>query len=236
MNCAEAKRFIPLMRQGELSPAEQRALADHLRSCPSCAAEQAGYLNLNRRIAKLRAIVPELPEPERSVQAILARVRAERRPEHQGYVSALVDRLIRALEVPGLRYALALFVTVTVTGFVFQQLTILQSVSALEARLSRPSTPRVRMAYAVNPEAVERLARAEEIRTILERSGEGIQTDRLGSARVGTLADLLDAPESREVLRALLPRAGRQTIDSLVAEFSRNIRFVLTTSKGDAAQ
>lgn len=236
MNCAEAKRIIPLTRQGELSEAEQRALEAHLRSCPSCAAERRAFLSQDRRIEQLRTIAPDLPDPEASVRAVLARVRAERLPDRQGPVSTLVDRLIRALEVPGLRYALAVFVTITVTGFIVQQLTILHNVSSLEARLARPDAPGVRMAYAVNPETVERLTHAEEIRTILKRSGEGLETGRFGSARVGTLADLLNAPESRWVLRSLLPRTGGQTIDSLVTELSRNVRFVLTTSKGDAPQ
>jgi hypothetical protein len=185
---------------------------------------------------RLRSIIPALPDPEASVQTVLARVRTERAPNRQGPLSALVDRLIRALEVPGLRYALAVFVTVTVTGFVVQQLTILHNVSSLEARLARPDVPGVRMAYAVNPEAIDRLAQAEGIRTILERSGEGLSTGRFGSARVSTLADLLNAPESRWVLRTLLPGTREETIDSLVNELSRNVRFVLTTSKGDALQ
>jgi anti-sigma factor RsiW len=238
MNCAEAKRLIAFTRKGEMGPAEEYQLAEHVRTCPACQAERAAFLNQDRAVEKLRSIVPTLKNPEANVQAILRRVREEVPPQRQGVVSALVDRLIGALEVPGLRYALAVFVTVMVTGFVIQQVTILRSVSALEARLAKPEAPRIRLAYAVTPGAVEHLTRSEEIRAMLEKAGanQELGSERLHATRAGSIADLLNSPESRWVLHTLLPGTRERGIDSLVNELSRNVRLVLTYSKGDGVR
>jgi hypothetical protein len=238
MNCAEAKRLIPFTRPGELSPEEEHRLAAHLRACPACTAEHTAFLNQDRAVEKLRSILPTMKDPEANVQAILSRVREEAPPQRQGVVSALVDRLIGALELPGLRYALAVFVTVMVTGFVIQQVTILRSVSALEAQLAKPEAPRIRLAYAVSPGTVEHLSQSEEIRTILEKAGavQELQSERLRASRGGSITDVLNSPGSRWVLRTLLPGAGEAEIDSLMSRLSRDVRFVLTYSKGDAAR
>jgi hypothetical protein len=238
MNCAETKRFLAFTREGEMSPEEERNLAAHLRTCPACSAEHAAFLNQARTVEKLRSIVPTLKDPEAIVQAVLGRVRGEASPQRQGVVSALVDRLIGALEVPGFRFALAAFVTIMVTGFVFQQVTILRSVSALEARLSQPAPPRIRLAYAVTPGTAEHLTGSLKIRTMLEKAGADQESgeERLRTARVSSIVDLLDSPESRWALYTLLPGSRKGGIDSLVSELSRNVRLVLTYSKGDVVR
>lgn len=235
MKCAEAKRLIAFTREGELGPDEERNLGVHLRTCPACAAEREAFLKQDQSLQKLRSIVPELRDPEGSARAILERTRVEAFGQHQGALSALTDRLIRALEVPGLRYALAVFVTVVVTGFVLNQFTILRSVSALEARLSQPEPPRIRLAYAVNPAVIEQLARSREVQAMLEHAGDGRELGR-ERIRAGSITDLLNAPESRWVFRTFLPGTRQGEIDSLVNELTRNARLVLTYSKGDAAQ
>lgn len=236
MNCAEAKRYVAFTRDGELSPEEERRLAEHLRVCPACAAERASFLEQDRSLKKLRSIVPDLRDPEANVQTILHRIRSENAPGRQSVVSAIIDRLIRALEVPGLRYALAVFVTVTVTGFVFQQVTILRSVSALEVRLSQPEAQRFRTVYTVPPGGLQRLAQSPDLRKLLERAearqmaGHG----RYDANRVGLIAQVLDSPESRWMLQTLLPGAQKKEIDSLVSDLTRNVHRVWTYSKGDA--
>ncbi len=230
MKCAEAKRYLALTRKGELTSEIERALAEHVRTCPACAAEQASFLRQDRSLENLRSIAPSLRDPEANVRRILQRVRSESVPRHQHVMSAIVDRLNRALEVPGLRYALAVFVTATVTGFVLQQVTILRNVSALEARLSKPEAPRIRVAYVVPPESVERLTRSREGREIVRTMGSSEATGglRIDPTRLASFTDLLDSPESRWTLHAVLPGGGTGEVDSLIAELTRNVHRVLT--------
>ncbi len=234
MNCVEA-RILALTREGELSPGEERALEDHLRTCPGCLAERESFLEQNRNMETLRSIIPVLKDPEENVRAILDRVGVDALPRPQGLLSTIVDRMIRALEVPGLRYALAVFVTVTVSGFIVQQVTILRSVSALEARLSQPDHPRLRMAYSIPRVDVDRLARSGELRTIFDRleAPGGAGPVRFDASRAGALLEVLHAPGSRWMLRTLLPGLRERDIDTLVAELSRNVRMIMTYSKGE---
>lgn len=235
MNCVEAKRILAFTREGELSPGEERALEAHLRTCPGCMAERASFLAQNRNMEKLRSIVPVLRDPEENVRAILDRVRVDALPRPRGLLSTIVDRMIRALEVPGLRYALAVFVTVMVTGFIVQQVTILKSVSALEARLSQPDPPRLRMAYSIPRADVDRLALSGELRAIFERleAPGGAGPVRFDASRAGAFLEDLHAPGSRWMLRTLLPGLREGNIDTLVAKLSRDIRMIMTYSKGE---
>jgi hypothetical protein len=238
MNCAEAKRYLALIREGELSAEEERNLDVHLRVCPVCAAERAAYIRQERAMAKLRSISPALRDPEAHLQAVLARVRAESRPRPLGRMSALVVRTIDLLEVPGLRYALAAMVTILVTGFIMQQILILRSVSALESRLAQPEAPRIRLSYALSAEGIEQLKRSADVRAIIEHhwTGRSMSIEQLRTARASTIADLIDSPESRWVLRSLIPAASVSKLDALVRNLSRNARLVLTYSKGEASQ
>ncbi len=238
MKCAAARKIMALTREGELSPDEERRLASHLQVCPACSAERASFLDQTRSLEKLRSITPALRSPEANVRAILDRVRAGGNPLRRGALSMLADRLFRALDVPGLRYALAALVGVTVTGFVFQQVTIFESVSDLEARLAQPGAPRIRMAYALPPGAAERIAQSREIRTILERSRVGQETGyaRLDANRIGSIAEILNSPESRWMLHALRPMLRPGEMDTLISGFSRNVQRVLTYSKGVSEQ
>ncbi len=238
MNCAEAKKILAFTREGELSPGEKRALEAHVRTCPVCMAESVSFLEQNRNLERLRSIVPALRDPEENVRAILDRVRAGVLPRRQGFLTTIVDRMIEALEAPGLRYALAVFVTVMVTGFVVQQVAILRSVSALEARLSQPEPPRLRMAYSLPTADLDRLARSGEFRVIFERleASGGAGPFRLDARRAGPFLALLHAPGSRLMLRTLLPGLRPGDIDTLVTEFSRNVRMILTYSKGELGQ
>jgi hypothetical protein len=142
------------------------------------------------------------------------------------------------LEIPGLRYALAALVTVIVTGFIVQQISVLRSVSALESRLSRPEAPRIRLAYTLSPEGIEQLRRSEEVRAILQAQGTGRShnLEKLGGEHAGTIAALIDSPESRQVLRALVPAAGGPAMENLLKILSLNARLVLTYSKGEVPQ
>ncbi len=235
MNCAEAKRILAFTREGELVPGEERALEAHLRTCPVCMAERASFLEQNRNMEKLRSIIPVLRDPEENAQAILDRVRVDMLPRPQGLVGTIVDQMIRALEFPGLRYALAVFVTVIVTGFVVQQVAILGSVSALEARLSQSDPPRLRMAYSIPRAEVDRLARSGELRAIfqiLEAPG-GAGPVRFDASRAGAFWEVLHSPGSRWMLRTLLPGVREGDIDTLVAKLARNVRMIMTYSKGE---
>ncbi len=238
MNCAEAGRILGLVRAGELDPGEERALEAHLKTCPACSAERASFLGQRRRLETLRSIVPAPRNPEESIRAILNRVRSSTPSPGRGLITTIMDGMIGALEVPGLRYALAVFVTVMVSGFVLQQVSILKSVTALEARLSQPEPPRLRMAYTVPPADLNRLARSGELQAIFQRAEArgGTRPVRFDANRAAPFLEVLNTPGSRLMLRTLLPGLRDGDIDTLVTEFSRNVQMILTYSKGEEGQ
>ena len=57
----EAVRPYLAARPGELTPAEARALTEHLSRCRACAAEAAGYHRLAKGLAAMRELEAEAP-------------------------------------------------------------------------------------------------------------------------------------------------------------------------------
>lgn len=72
MRCVDARCLLSARLDGELEPAEEAALGDHLLACPDCAAE-AERLETVR--AAFRALSPS-PPPRDLARAVMERIRA----------------------------------------------------------------------------------------------------------------------------------------------------------------
>lgn len=59
MRCEEARQWLGAWRDGELSPTEGQAIADHVAQCPACAEEERALRRLGAGLLKLRATAPE---------------------------------------------------------------------------------------------------------------------------------------------------------------------------------
>ncbi len=108
MNCNETRRWLDAHLDGELDPARDREVIEHVRSCPSCTA-LAG-----QRTAWSKQVKDALPRftPSASLRAkIEAALRAERRPAPV----SVVKKPILLWWGSGLAAACALFVS----GFFF---------------------------------------------------------------------------------------------------------------------
>jgi hypothetical protein len=123
------------------------------------------------------------------------------------------------LEIPLLRYAAALFISVAFLSMVSQQLSIMNSVTNLEARLARGPRPQVRFAYTVNLESVKHLKEAKELDRLLPL-GLPTNADKRILVSPETLIALQDFIMSRTAANRDSSRAIAM-IDSLVRHLQK---------------
>lgn len=214
MKCRDAKRLMDLSRPGELTVIELDALDRHCASCPACAAERTRARQSESLLARLRAVKPEPRNGDILTASILARVREQRQKTHNRSTAEWFDRIASWLEIPLLRYASALFITVTLLSFVTQLLAIMHSITDLEARLARGPRPQARFAYAINMESVMQMKEAKELDRLLP-SRIVVDADKKVIVSSETLAALQEFITSRSAATEESLRA-KATIDSLV--------------------
>ena len=167
MKCEEARRLMQLNRPGDLTPSEQDRLEQHCARCPACAAKRERLLRADLTFEQLRAFTPSPRHPELLTASIMREVRNNTRAATRADTVQWIDAILRRFEVPAVRYASALFVTVALLGFVGQQFTIMDSVSGLETRLARGPQPRIRLAYAIDLASVRRLRESRDLQRLL---------------------------------------------------------------------
>jgi hypothetical protein len=144
MTCDQAREIIALSRPGETGETETRALMEHLESCALCAQLYRDALSLNERIAVLRAVEPELEDPEgliRSVMQIVDETPLPQRPVGRLWRASALRGLLR--DAPGhsapLRLRSVAFACAAALIAVFLAQTTLDArkLAALELRLGR---------------------------------------------------------------------------------------------------
>ena len=93
MTCETALRLIDSFVGDELAPEDARALADHLRGCPSCTAEMASA----SRLVELLAALPDVPPtPDFDERVLLAALEDRRhRHEHHHRLADLWAQMVR---------------------------------------------------------------------------------------------------------------------------------------------
>ncbi len=138
MRCKTAQQLLHLHREGERTAWQERRLARHLRTCPSCresaAQSPSEYESLRHA---LRSAPLESIADDDVVHAVLARIAqqeksgARKRPRLGAAASS----------VP--RYAAAMLLVLIVGGFVFQFITVHNRVDALGRILAETAIPAV---------------------------------------------------------------------------------------------
>ncbi len=93
MTCETALRLIDSFVGDELAPEDARALAAHLRGCPSCTAEMASA----SRLVELLATLPDVPPtPDFDERVLLAALEDRRhRHEHRNRLADLWTQMVR---------------------------------------------------------------------------------------------------------------------------------------------
>jgi hypothetical protein len=134
MHCEESRKMLYLCREGELLPAEERALANHLMVCESCAKEKAAAdraASFVRGLDRLN-LTPEDPEglTLRILQETSRRTSAHRRT----IAIPMIDRMLDFFFAPAFRLASTGFIVLAVVSFLFQWSAILHDVYNLEIR------------------------------------------------------------------------------------------------------
>ena len=119
MTCEHARALIDGFVLDELSPAQARTLADHVRGCVACTAELAGASFLIELLATLPEVAPSAPDFDARV---LAAAFAERDARHaqRGWLGDLRAQILRGtLRTTGTFVATVLLVAVLAVGGVW---------------------------------------------------------------------------------------------------------------------
>ena len=96
MSCREVSTDLGAYALGALEPAERQRVEEHVRDCPACAAELAGFSSLPALLDRVRPEdlqpVPVAPSPDlfRRMSAAAARARRRRRSRTWALVAASV--------------------------------------------------------------------------------------------------------------------------------------------------
>lgn len=222
MNCERYEEWLFLHRPGELSQADLATLEEHLRGCPRCAALRDRLASDDRRLARLRAMVPEPPGADAAIQGVLLAIGAGKPSAARHGVRDLLDLILLGFDRPWLRFASAfLFVAIAGTA-VYQQFSIMNDVSSLEKRMAlrQDQTGVVRATFVLDAETFSRIPRSQEI---LKALG-----DRLAAGN-DILISRVEAQSLQETMMRILPftpgLAGRGALDAMdIEEVSRVVR------------
>lgn len=146
--CVAARRQIEAYLVNDLSEAEARALAVHVRGCPDCAAQLRGSTRL---LAELVALPTPQPSPDLDERIVLAAIQDRlRRHEHRSWLSDLRIQVFRgAMRTTGT--LMVTVVTVALLGGAF----VFAATSLFTPRQATPgSTPSATLPAVVTPTSV----------------------------------------------------------------------------------
>ena len=222
MNCERYEEWLFLHRPGELSPTEAAALEAHVRDCPRCAALREKLASDDRRLARIRAVVPEPPRADGAIEGVLLAIGAGKPSAVRHVVRDVLDLMLLEFNRPWLRFASAFLFVAIVGSAVYQQFSIMNDVSSLEKRIAlrQNQTGVVRATFVLDAETFSRIPRSQEI---LKALGD----------RVAAGNDILisrdEAQSLQETMMRILPftpgLAGRGAPDVMdIEEFSRVVR------------
>lgn len=222
MNCERYEEWLFLHRPGELSQAELATLEAHLRDCPRCAALRDKLASDDRRLARLRAVMPEPPSTDAAIGRVLRAIGAAKPSAARHGIRNLLDLLALEFSRPRLRFA-SWFLFVAILGSaVYQQFSVMNEVSNLEKRMAlrQDRTGVVRAAFVLDVETFSRIPRSREI---LEVLGDRVVA---GGDILISRDDARSLQETMIRLSPFSPRvAGRDAPDArVVEEISRVVR------------
>jgi hypothetical protein len=222
MNCERYEEWLFLHRPGELNPAEAAALEAHVRDCPRCAALRNRLAADDRRLARIRAVVPEPPGADAAIERVLLAIGTGKPPAARHGVRDVLDLILLEFNRPWLRFASAFLFVAIVGGAVYQQFSIMSDVSSLEKRMAlcqdQPGV--VRATFVLDAETFSRIPRSREILNALG--------DRVAAGN-DILISRDEAQSLQESMMRILPftsgLAGRGAPDAMdIEEVSRVVR------------
>jgi hypothetical protein len=235
VSCNRYREMLHLYRPGELSPEELRELDDHLRTCTGCAALKERIARAETTLRTLREFVPAAPDTERAVAAVTHAAGGATRVRRSLLTGGRLDRWLGRFELPAFQLAGALAAVVITAGFLIQQITLLNDVSDLEARLAGTANGHDRLEVAF---AVPRLPRelSPELDRILHAAGGAIGMDARGRITISRnrAADLARIPLQQLLAAAASEKMiglDRKALTDINGYLTRNITTVLQTTR-----
>ena len=144
MTCEHARALIDRFVLDELSPAQARTLADHVRGCVACTAELAGASRLIELLATLPEVAPS-PEFEARIFAAVVADR-QRRHAHRSWLGDLRAQILRGtLRTTGTFAATVALVALLAVGGVWAASNLFMG-PLLSAGVLHDGTPRPTLA------------------------------------------------------------------------------------------
>jgi hypothetical protein len=224
MQCGDYERLIHLSGAGERTAEEEQHLARHLRTCPRCAEMQEQMERTDTYIGRLRGLSPAVPRPGLLTDRILAAI--DPLPAKHARPWEVLDVLQTILMKPTVRYVYAAAIILAVGLFLYQQVSLVNSLQALERRMEEGGRlrPRASVTYTVSTESLRRTGAMGLLRPLLD-SGDYRLTNGDVSVRKQTLEPYATRANLRQ-LRKLAYAYGIKMPDvrmeSLLDELKRS--------------
>ncbi len=230
MNCRRIQELLYLDRAGELSEAEARMVADHVRVCEFCSREQAA-MERTRKFLQDLAVLPTAPsDPEDLTQRILERVSGARPTPHRDARASVLDWLLSVFAGPAPRWASACVIICTIGLFLSQYFTVLSEMSALEAHQDRQdrTLPLPRLAYVVDARPLRHSVDATLFARFDGIAPDGIVTVDAESAQTWQATE---RTSTLGIARRPVTDDEHRAAKSLITYVKLNARPVLTFSR-----
>lgn len=222
MNCERYEEWLFLYRPGELSQTDLATLEAHLRGCPRCAALRDQLASDDRRLVRIRGLVPEPPSVDAAAERVLRAIGAGKPSAARHGIRNVLDLLISQYNRPGLRFAFGMLFVAIVAGAVYQQFSLMNDVSNLEKRMAVRHDPTgvVRAAFVLDVETFSRIPRSPEILALL---GDRVTA---GGDILISRHDVQSLQETVLRMSPFTPRlAGRRAADARgIEEITRAVR------------
>ncbi|MGB6033435.1 MAG: hypothetical protein WBH55_11430 [Bacteroidota bacterium] len=167
MKCEDYERLIHLSRPGERTEREEEELTRHLQVCGRCAQLHQQMSRAGDYIDRLKSVTPAVPHPEGLTDRIVAAIGAAQLTPARA--QSLPELLYAFLMRPSVRYAYVAAVSLAVSLFLYQLVSLVSSLHALEQRMEQDVRPRPRAAvtYTVDRESLRRTGAMELLQPVL---------------------------------------------------------------------
>ena len=136
MKCGQIEELIFSKRSDELTPVEKSIIEKHILSCPKCKSIYGSTLKAESVLVKMKTHQPVLKNEEFLVDSIMQKIissPANQKFENQFY---LLEKLILFVSQKTVRYALASFLFIMLSTYMFEEYSAVKNITELENRLN----------------------------------------------------------------------------------------------------
>ena len=229
MNCEDYQRLLHLNRAGEISVEEAEELRRHLRLCEKCTLEYRRIQRADQFIDRISAFTPASINPGKLTADILRRVSEESAASHD------IDLLSRMLDFflqPSIRYATVAIILLIISTFMYQLMTTLSGVSAVEqqmALVSNQTTVVPQTTYTAESKTLQEVSRSKDVKSLTETWPVTVRGDRVEvpAKALESIAPLYDLRNVSAAIGSSALHMDRITLERIINEVKATAELTL---------